>query len=144
MVADVVDVARGIGGSPPAPPFVYAAKRPVLDIGAVTSRYYLRLATLDKPGVLGKVCTILGHYGVSIASCIQQEARGDKLVPVVLMTHETQESSLRKALAEIDTLDFIREPHTPIRCCRVTIADRRCNQPVTRNLPVTPSRGSLR
>lgn len=114
VVADVVDVARGIGGSP-APPFVYAAKRPVLDIGAVTSRYYLRLTTLDKPGVLGKVCTILGHYGVSIASCIQQEARGDKPVPVVLMTHETQESSLRKALAEIDTLDFIREATHAIR-----------------------------
>ena len=114
VVADVIDAARGIG-APPAPPFVYAQKRPVLDIGAVTSRYYLRLTTLDKPGVLGKVCTILGNYGVSIASCIQQEVRDGKPVPVVLMTHETREAELRKALAEIDQLEFTREATHAIR-----------------------------
>jgi len=114
VLADAIDAARGMGAVP-APPFVYAKRRPVLDIGAVVSRYYLRLTTLDKPGVLGKVCTILGNYGVSIASFIQQEVRGDKPVPVVLMTHETRECDLRKALVEIDQLDFIREPTHVIR-----------------------------
>jgi homoserine dehydrogenase len=114
VIADVVEIARGIDTTPD-PPFVYAGKRPVLDIGAVTSRYYLRLTTLDRPGVLGKVCTILGNYGVSIASCIQQEVRNDSPVPVVLMTHETLESDLRKALDEIDTLEFIREATHVIR-----------------------------
>ena len=114
VIADVVEIARGISTTPD-PPFVYAEKRPVLDIGAVVSRYYLRLTTLDKPGVLGKVCTILGNYGVSIASCIQQEVQDDKPVPVVLMTHETLESDLRKALEEIDQLDFIREATHVIR-----------------------------
>ncbi|MEA3365565.1 MAG: homoserine dehydrogenase, partial [Candidatus Hydrogenedentes bacterium] len=114
VIADVAEVARGLGATP-APSFVYAAKRPVLDIGAVISRYYIRLTTLDKPGVLGKVCTILGKSGVSIASFIQQEVRDDKPVPVVLMTHETLESDLRKALEEIDQLDFIRETTHVIR-----------------------------
>lgn len=114
VIADVAAVARGMG-SPPAAPFVYAAKRRVLDIGAVRSRCYIRLTTLDKPGVLGKVCTILGNFGVSIASVIQQEVRGDRPVPVILMTHETVESDLRKALEEIDQLDFVREPTHVIR-----------------------------
>lgn len=114
VVADVVDIARG-SEVPPVPPFVYAGRRPVLDIGSVNSRYYLRLTTLDKPGVLGSVCTILGNHGVSIASCIQQEMSGDEPVPVVLMTHETRESSLRNALEEINRLDFIREATHVIR-----------------------------
>lgn len=114
VVSDVVSIARGLG-APPAPPFVYAEKRPVLDIGATTSRYYLRLTTLDKPGVLGKVCTLLGNHGVSIASCIQQEVRDGKPIPVVLMTHETREAELRKALTEIDRLEFTREATHAIR-----------------------------
>jgi len=111
VVADIVDIARR-GGAGAIPPFTYGEKRPIRDIGRVEGRYYLRLTTLDKPGVLGKVCTILGGQGVSIASCIQKESHRDECVNVVLMTHETVESSLRTALAEIATLDFIREePH---------------------------------
>jgi homoserine dehydrogenase len=114
VLADVVDIARNLD-APPAAPFVYAAKRPVLQIGEVSSRYYLRLTTLDKPGVLGKVGAILGAHGVSIASCIQLEVRGEKPVPVVLMTHETNEAALQKALEEIDQLEFIREATHVIR-----------------------------
>jgi homoserine dehydrogenase len=75
----------------------------------MVGRYYLRLTTRDMPGVLGKVCTILGNQGVSIASCIQKERHAADHVHVVLMTHETTESSLRAALDEIDIYDFIGE-----------------------------------
>ena len=108
VVADIVDISRR-DGAPASPPFVYANKRPLRDIGQTEGRFYLRLTTLDKPGVLGRVCTILGNHGVSIASCIQKEEHEVKPVHVVLMTHETKESALRAALAEIDGLDFIRE-----------------------------------
>jgi len=109
VVADIVDIARRGDASPP-PPFLYGDRRTVRPIGSLEGRYYLRLTTLDRPGVLGKVCTILGGHGVSIASCIQKEEDDEGLpVHVVLMTHETLESSLRDALEEIDRLEFIRE-----------------------------------
>jgi homoserine dehydrogenase len=108
VVADIVDIAKR-GNAPASPPFVYARKRPLRDIGETEGRFYLRLTTLDNPGVLGHVCTVLGSHGVSIASCIQKEEHEVKPVHVVLMTHETKESALRAALAEIDALDFIRE-----------------------------------
>jgi homoserine dehydrogenase len=109
VVADIIDIARR--GDAPAPaPFVYTRSLPVRDVGHVRGRYYLRLTTRDAPGVLGKVCTILGREGVSIASCIQKEPHSEESVHVVLMTHETTEAAVRAALHEIDTLDFIGEP----------------------------------
>ncbi len=108
VVADIMDIARR-GDAVPQPPFVYGQKRALCDPGQSESRYYLRLTTLDKPGVLGKVCTILGNHGVSIASCIQKEQHPDNCVPVILMTHLTTDAALRSALYEIDALDFVGE-----------------------------------
>ena len=76
---------------------------------------YRRLRSCDGEGVLGKVFTILGGHGISIASCSQKDPHGENLVHVVLMTHEALESSLRTALARIDALDAITEPTHVIR-----------------------------
>jgi homoserine dehydrogenase len=70
----------------------------------------LRLTTSDRPGVLGKVCTVLGNHGVSIAWCIQKGELPNGAVHVVLMSHVTVESAVQAALAEIDALEFIAEP----------------------------------
>jgi homoserine dehydrogenase len=115
VVADIVDIARR--GDAPAPaPFIYGPKRTIRDIGRMQGRYYLRLTTKDAPGVLGKVCTVLGNRGVSIASCIQKDVRLDgDFVHVVLMTHETDESSVRNALAEIDATDYAGEKTQVLR-----------------------------
>ncbi|HIJ72734.1 MAG TPA: homoserine dehydrogenase [Candidatus Hydrogenedentes bacterium] len=114
VVADIVDIACR-GHAPNAAPFVYGPRRPICDIGNVQGRYYLRLTAYDKPGVLGKVCTILGKNNVSIASCIQQEENKEGPVHVVMMTHETVESALRNALKDIDKLDVIYEPTHVLR-----------------------------
>jgi homoserine dehydrogenase len=108
VISDIIDIARR-GSGPAAAPFLYVNHAKVRDIGHVQGRYYLRLTTRDMPGVLGKVCTILGDHGVSIASCIQKERHKGDLVHVVLMTHESTESALRAALDEIDIYDFIGE-----------------------------------
>ena len=114
VVGDIVDIARRGGGAPPKP-FSYTQDIAVRDIGLLRGRYYLRLNTHDHPGVLGRVCTILGGHGVSIASCIQKDTEADLPVHVVMMTHETVESSVTAALAEIDRLDFIAAPTQVIR-----------------------------
>lgn len=114
VVADIIDIAQR-NRAPVQPPFVYGPKRAVRSIGAVQGCYYLRLTTLDQPGVLGTVCTILGNHRVSIASCIQKAVSEDKPVHVVLMTHETVEASLQAAVTEINRLDFIREPTHVLR-----------------------------
>ncbi|MDZ4858845.1 MAG: homoserine dehydrogenase [Candidatus Hydrogenedentes bacterium] len=109
VIADIIDIARR--GDAPAPaPFSYAQKRPVRDMGLVTGKYYLRFTTRDLPGVLGRICTILGNHGVSIGAVSQKEKHEDDRVHVILMTEMTVESAVRKAVAEIDALDVVHEP----------------------------------
>lgn len=114
VVADIVDIARR-GDAPPPPPFRYSHNVGLRDIGLLEGQYYLRFTTLDKPGVLGRICGILGKHGVSIASCMQKEVSTDNPVPVVLMTHDAVESSVMAALAEIDPLEVIAEPTHVLR-----------------------------
>jgi homoserine dehydrogenase len=46
---------------------------------------------------------------------IQPERHEEEAVPIVLMTHEAREASVRSALDEIDALDMVREKSRLIR-----------------------------
>jgi homoserine dehydrogenase len=97
------------------PPFMYGPKKRVRAIRELGSRYYVRLTTVDRPGILGRACTILGDHGVSIASCIQKEEHTPENVHIVMMTHRAQESAVRDAVSEIDALPDMRESTHVIR-----------------------------
>jgi homoserine dehydrogenase len=67
--------------------------------------------------VLARITGILGEHGISIASVIQHgAARGDDpasavpVVPLVIMTHESDSAPVRAALAAIDRCDAVRGP----------------------------------
>jgi homoserine dehydrogenase len=113
VVADILDISRGDG--PATPAFRYGTRKPIRPIGETTGRFYLRLTTIDRPGILGKACTILGDRGVSIASCMQLEEHTPDAVHIVIMTHGSKESDVQAAVAEIDALDSTREPAHVIR-----------------------------
>ncbi len=115
VVGDIVDIARRGDKAPVAPPFHYSHAISLRDIGLLQGRYYLRLTTEDRPGILGEVCTILGKHGVSIASCTQNEENPGQPVAVVMMTHDTVESGILAALSEINALSAITEPTHAIR-----------------------------
>jgi homoserine dehydrogenase len=106
VISDIAEVARRLterqGGER------HRAARPAdavtfKPMGEVESRYYLRLALQDKPGVLGQVATVLGRHGISLASVLQKEpAHGGRQVPVVILTHRAVEKNLDAALAELE------------------------------------------
>jgi homoserine dehydrogenase len=114
VAADIADIARRGDASPP-PPFQYVNSRPLRDIGRLTSEYYLRFTTADATGVLGRICTLLGEHGISIASCSQKDPHGENTVHVVIVTHAAVESDLRAALSRIDELDVVLEPTHVLR-----------------------------
>ena len=115
VVADLVDLARGRT----APPWgaALATLRPAgsVPIGAHVGAYYLRLMVIDRPGVIADVAAILRDHGVSLGSLLQHGRSPGEAVPVVLVTHDTQESAMRAALARIGALDAVLEPPALIR-----------------------------
>lgn len=117
--ADVVEIARRIAAGQAAVPqdLPVLGRKPLTlkPIEEVTSAYYLYVSALDQPAVLAQVAGILGKYEISIASVIQKTRRHAKAVPVVMMTHEAPEGSMRKALQEIDALRVIVAPTRMIR-----------------------------
>ncbi len=121
VVSDIVYLARQIrqGSKNLVPPLAHVHSQDDLisiqPIDELTMAYYFRFSALDKPGVLSKISGVLGDHDISIASVIQKgrEERGG--VPVVMLTHEAQESSVLKALSLLDKLDVLTDKTMTIR-----------------------------
>ena len=72
-----------------------------------TSRFYLRLSTEERPGILAVITRILGEHSISISAIIQKEASEDAPIPIVILTRSATEKNLRAATAEIEKLPFV-------------------------------------
>ena len=72
----------------------------------LVTRFYARFLTKDQPGVIGKLGTCFGKYGVSLESIVQTGFQ-DKLAEIVVVTHDVTEGSFQKALDEIRNLEAI-------------------------------------
>jgi homoserine dehydrogenase len=119
ILADLIDIAKDVqfGSVGRMKPFVWGARVPVKDMKDLQSHYYLRFTTVDKPGVLGQICSVLGDNNISIASVIQKAVADDetKPVPIVLMTHMCGEGDIHRALQKIDGADAVRDKTHLIR-----------------------------
>ncbi len=115
VVADLIDVARGrvtpVWGAASGA----LSNAPSVPIEAHVGAYYLRLMVVDRPGVIADVTAALRDAGVSLESMLQRGRSPGETVPVVLVTHETSESSMRSALARIAAMDAVLEPPMVIR-----------------------------
>lgn len=80
VVGDCIDIIENM-----AKPVLYGpAKTSVKTISNITdlkSKYYLRLLTEDKPGVLHEISGILREYNISIGSMTQKQSRITKEFP---------------------------------------------------------------
>ncbi len=115
VISDLVDLGResGLGFS------LGAAEGPrikkIRKFDEIVSRYYLRFMAIDKPGILAKISGILGKYHIGIAQVSQKERKRAKFVPVVMITHHSQEKNLRRALEFIDRLAIVKSKTVKIR-----------------------------
>ena len=78
------------------------------------SRYYIRFTAKDKAGVLAKVAGVFAKYNISIIDLIQK-GEGIEDIPIILITHETSEFSLRRALEKIEALEDVVSVDSTIR-----------------------------
>lgn len=75
-------------------------QKPVLPIGEVTTRYYLRLSLVDEAGSLAAVAAAFATEGVSIAQMIQGRITTQEIENIVV-THEVKESSMQAVVAQL-------------------------------------------
>ena len=115
VVADIIDIARGVYYYPFVLPSDKLRTLPASPISEHKGSYYLRLAVLDKPGVLADVTTLCKEEGISLRSFLQRSHRPGEAVQVVMTTHLTQESAMLRALSRVATLDSVLEPPHMIR-----------------------------
>lgn len=79
------------------------------------SKYYVTLIVDDKPGVIASISSVWGKNGVSIKFFNQSAFTQSDYVPIVIMTHTTNENMVQKTLGEIASLPCVREIRSVIR-----------------------------
>ena len=121
VVSDLVHLARQIrcGVKSLIPPLAHvqplSREVAIQPIEELRTSYYFRFSAKDSPGVLSKISGILGENDISIYSVIQKGREVDGSVPVVMLTHEAKESSVRKALEQMEHLDVLTDKTMTIR-----------------------------
>ena len=112
VMSDIIDIARGHI----LPPFVIKAKdlKPYkkAQMRAHEGGYYIRLSVYDRTGAFAAIAGRMAEQGISLESIVQRRRpaelpgfrRQEAGAPtaVVMITHQTSEAAIRKALAAIE------------------------------------------
>jgi homoserine dehydrogenase len=115
VAADLVDIARGLRAPPFAVPASKLAKLKASPMARHRGAYYIRLMVQDRPGVIAQVATALAEHDISIEAVIQRARHPTEAVPVVFITHETEEAAMNRVLEKIAALGTVVEPPRMIR-----------------------------
>jgi homoserine dehydrogenase len=123
VVADLMEIGREIrrGGSGPVSPLSYLPEhigpKPVVPDAELLGRAFIRLTARDEPGVPGLITTALGDEGIALDSVIARAEAGTfaGMISVIVLTRETTEEALRRALDRISSLAEITEVPRLIR-----------------------------
>lgn len=118
VLSDIIGIALGTTPAQFKQLNVFPDQTPranVLPFDQLQSRYYLRLAAKDQPGVLAAVTKVLGDQNISLASFLQHETTGGGTVPLVLTTHLAREGAIQAAMKQIDGLPSITSPTILLR-----------------------------
>lgn len=108
VVSDLVDIAKLGSGKLTGAYWPLVNPLRVNGISSLPSRYYLRFHVVDRPGVLAQISHVLGAHKISISNVIQKEWNMGSVVPLILLTHEASEHSIRRAVRAIDRLRVLK------------------------------------
>ncbi len=108
VIADIVEAASGAISPVFGRPASSLQSLKPADGKAAVSPWYLRFEVLDVPGVLASIAGNLAEAGVSIESMIQRVRAPGAPVAIVMITHETSQASVERALKAIAASDKVR------------------------------------
>jgi homoserine dehydrogenase len=109
VVADLIALGTSVGRGSAQP---LARRADVRPMRMLETRYFLRLLTLDRPGVMAAIATVLGDRGISLASVVQEESvvLGDDVpgAEIVLTTHQANEAAVQDAIGVLRHMNVVR------------------------------------
>jgi homoserine dehydrogenase len=122
VIADLVDITR-LHTADPDHRVPYLAFQPgsmqdtpILPMAEVVTSFYLRLVVADKAGVLARITGILAEHGISIDAVLQREsAEGEAQTDLIILTHDTAEGEMDKALSQMQALPTVLAPIVRLR-----------------------------
>ena len=80
----------------------------VVSMSNVSCANYLRIPTVDQPGVFAQVTQALSEFSISIDAAIQHEASSNQsAVDIVLLTDDVVEGTMNAALERLQRLDNV-------------------------------------
>ena len=114
VVADMIDIARGLKVTPLGKPSASLKPYRRAKMRAHEGGYYIRLTVNDRPGAFASIASRMAEQEISLESIVQRPggskvavaspdiASQDKPKDVILLTYETTEEAVRKALEAIE------------------------------------------
>lgn len=111
VLADLQDIARGFDPKPLRLPRSELAHYVRARMRAHEGGYYVRLSVVDKPGAFATIAQRMADHGISLESIVQRRKPTDtgphSHQPVIMITHETMEQSVREAMDDIAADGFV-------------------------------------
>jgi homoserine dehydrogenase len=115
VIADLIALSS-VGRGVPRSAVQAAVLRPMR---LLRTRYFLRLLTLDRPGVMAAIATVLGDRGISLASVVQKESvvLGEDVpgAEIVLTTHQASEAAVQDAVETLRDMPVVKTVGTLLR-----------------------------
>lgn len=114
VMGDIADIAK----SRPGAQLVPSLGRPAASLDAYVrgemqsheGGYFIRLTVEDRAGVFASIATRMAENAISLESIVQRPQKagdGDDRKTIILVTHATTESSVRKAVDTIETEGYL-------------------------------------
>jgi homoserine dehydrogenase len=115
VAADIIDCARG--AFVPTFNVSVGALAPMrsVDISRHRGAYYIRLMVMDRPGVFADIAATLRDEEVSMEAILQRARAPGEPVPVVMTTHDAEESALRRVIDRFAGFETVVETPCMIR-----------------------------
>ncbi len=130
VVSDIADLARGAVFPAFLTPAKQLAPHGQAGMRAHEGGYYIRLSVYDRPGAFAAIATRMAAEVISLESIVQKRAGGSAQegkgasepglpTRIVIITHETTEAAIRRALDAIETDGHVHEKPQMIRIERL-------------------------
>ncbi len=115
VVGDIVDIARGRTSPPFSIPSSLFKNLNTQSMSERFGAYYIRLIVHDQSGVLAEAADVFAEEKVSIETVLQRGRDPKSTVPLILTTHDTDESSMMKVFSRLEQLKAVVEKPALIR-----------------------------